>query len=63
MGDLLVDAGKLRRQVGFAIVDQLHRGVDFHAQLGDPPIDEATEIVDLRADGGAHQFREAVGCA
>jgi hypothetical protein len=61
MGDLVVDARQLRRQVGLAVVDQLHRGVDFHAQLGDAPIDEASEIVDLRMDAGAHQRLEAVG--
>jgi hypothetical protein len=35
--------------------------VDFHAQLGDAPIDESAEVVDLRADAGAHQRFEAVG--
>jgi hypothetical protein len=63
MSDLLVDAGKLGRQVGFAVVDQLHRGVDLHAQLGDPPIDKAAQVVDLRADAGAHQLFEALGGA
>ncbi|HEY2617858.1 MAG TPA: hypothetical protein VGI78_11005 [Acetobacteraceae bacterium] len=61
MGDLLVDAGQLRGQVGLAVIDQLHRGVDFHAQLGDAAIDEAAEVVDLRTDAGTHQRFEAVG--
>jgi hypothetical protein len=56
MGDLLMDARQLRRQIGLTVVDQLHRGVNLHAQLGDAPVDETTELVELRADGGAHKL-------
>jgi hypothetical protein len=61
VGDLLVDARQLRGQVGLAEIDQLHCGVDFHAQLGDAAIDEAAEVIDLHTDAGTHQRFEAVG--
>jgi Protein of unknown function (DUF1194) len=63
MGDQLMDASQLRRQIGLTVVDQLHRGVNLHAQLGDAPVDETAELVDLRTDGRAHELFEAPGCS
>jgi Protein of unknown function (DUF1194) len=61
MGDLFVDTRQLGGQVDLAVVDQLHGGVDLHAQLGNAPVEETAEIVDLRVDAGAHQLLEALG--
>jgi hypothetical protein len=35
--------------------------MDFHAQLGYAPVEEAAEIVDLRADAGTHQVLNILG--
>jgi len=56
-----MDRGELLREIGLAVVDQLHGGMDLHAQLGDPAIDEFAQVVAFRADGAAHEFFEAVG--
>jgi hypothetical protein len=56
-----MDGGELLGKIGLAVVDQLHSGMDFHAQFGDPAIDEFAEVVAFGADGGAHEFFEAVG--
>jgi hypothetical protein len=61
VGDLLMDRGELLGKIGLAVVDELHRGMDLHAQFGDPAIDEFAQVVAFRADGGAHEFFEAVG--
>jgi hypothetical protein len=59
MGDLFMDAGQLGGQIGLAVVDELHCGVDFHAQLGDAPVEEPAENVDFRTDTGAPAPRGA----
>lgn len=58
-----MDGGELLREIGLAVVHQLHGGMDLHAQFGDPAIDEFAQVVAFRADGGAHEFFEAVGHA
>jgi hypothetical protein len=58
-----MDGGELLGEIGLAVVDQLHGGMDLHAQFGDPAIDEFAQVVAFRADGGAHEFFEAVGHA
>jgi len=61
VGDLVVDARQLGRQVRLAVVHQLNRGVDLHAQLGDAAIDEPAEVVELRADACANELFEVGG--
>lgn len=60
-GDLLVDACELGRKAALAVIDELHRGMDLHAQLSDASIDEAAQFVELGADGGAHDVFQSVG--
>jgi hypothetical protein len=55
-GDLLMDAAKLAGEIRLRIVDQLHRGMQLGAQLGDPAIDEAPQVVELRGDIGSLGF-------
>ena len=58
-----MNGGELLGEIGLAVVDQLHGGMDLHAQFGDPAIDEFAQVVAFGADGAAHEFFEAVGHA
>jgi hypothetical protein len=46
-------ARRLAGQVAFGKIHQIDRGMDFHAQFGDPPIDETAQITHLSFDGFA----------